>query len=119
MPSSDYKNAIGGGLKLKGAKDGGVDKKKKRKKPKPEESESKAIAKSERKDDVEGEQDNSALQKALAEEEERDDVSVAKKNEDEVKEYGKTEAQRRHEERRRKRVCSYTLMRCSLEECLC
>jgi protein FAM32A len=34
MPSSDYKTAIGGGLKLKGA---GVDKKKKKKKPKPAE----------------------------------------------------------------------------------
>jgi protein FAM32A len=32
MPSSDYTTAIGGGLKLKGA---GVDKKKKKKKPKP------------------------------------------------------------------------------------
>ncbi len=33
MPSSDYTSAVGGGLKLKGA---GVDKKKKKKKPKPE-----------------------------------------------------------------------------------
>jgi protein FAM32A len=34
MPSSDYTTAVGGGLKLKGA---GVDKKKKKRKPKPTE----------------------------------------------------------------------------------
>jgi protein FAM32A len=106
MPSSDYKNAIGGGLKLKGTKDAGVDKKKKKKKPKPEaESEnSKALVKTtEGEDAVDGE-DESAVQKALADEEKEDDVSASNRREDEVKEYGKTEAQRRHEERRRKRV---------------
>lgn len=106
MPSSDYKNAIGGGLKLKGTKDAGVDKKKKKKKPLPEaESEnSKALVTSAEKEGaVEGE-DESSVQKALAHEEEQEDDSASKRREDEVNEYGKTEAQRRHEERRRKRV---------------
>ena len=31
MPSSEYRNAVGGGLKLKGAKDSGVSKTKKKK----------------------------------------------------------------------------------------
>jgi protein FAM32A len=106
MPSSDYKNAISGGLKLKGAKDSGVEKKKKKKKPKPdpEGNDSKAIiTKSKQEDEVDLE-DDSAVQKALADEETRDNVSASKRREDEVKQYGKTEAQRRHEERRRKRV---------------
>ena len=108
MPSSDYKNAVGGGLKLKGAKDSGVDKKKKKKKPNsdPEANDSKAtIEKSERAREIDPE-DDSAVQEALADEEIADDVSASKQREDEVKQYGKTEAQRRHEERRRKRVSS-------------
>lgn len=98
MPSSDYGNAVGGGLKLKGAKGAGVKKhKKKEKKAKPSETES-----------IEKQLENeTALQKVLAEEEKDDgeDGVVAKQREVEVKEYGKTEAQRRHEERRKKRVC--------------
>lgn len=98
MPSSDYTNAIGGGLKLKGSN---VDKKKKKKKSKPADEQtddSKALAK---KDDAE----QSATQKALADEEnENAGDEIVKETESEAKQYGKTEAQRRHEERRRKRV---------------
>ncbi|CZT17202.1 uncharacterized protein RCC_03034 [Ramularia collo-cygni] len=94
MPSSDYSSAIGGGLKLKGA---GVDKKKKKKsKPKPP-------AENKSKEDGAGsaaENESSALQKALAEEE----GEVEKPQESEVNTFGKTEAQRRHEERRKKRA---------------
>ncbi|KAK3081696.1 hypothetical protein LTR53_020455, partial [Teratosphaeriaceae sp. CCFEE 6253] len=39
MPSSDYGNAISGGLKMKGAKDAGVKKPKKKKSTKPSEPE--------------------------------------------------------------------------------
>lgn len=99
MPSSDYSNAVGGGLKLKGA--GGVDKKKKKKKAKkPEENETQQDIREEGKDDDDGQ--STALQKALAEEEERDGKSSEAA--EEVREYGKTEAQRRFEERRKKRV---------------
>ena len=116
MPSSDYKNAIGGGLKLKGVKDAGVDKKKKKKKPKPDADDSKALAKSEEKEDAinngeDADEDKNAVQKALADEEKVNDVSASKWRDDEMKEYGKTEAQRRHEERRRKRVSTkFTLV---------
>ncbi|KAK3686905.1 hypothetical protein LTR37_019347 [Vermiconidia calcicola] len=95
MPSSDYSNAVGGGLRLKGA---GVEKKKKKKKTKPESS-----------DQAKETEDEQALsvQKALADEEadESNDPDMAlKQRESDARELGKTEAQRRHEERRRKRL---------------
>lgn len=98
MPSSDYSNAVGGGLKLKGAKNTGV-KKHKKKKAKPEASESKATS-------AEKEQNgetSTALQKALAEEESEETHERAKLERGD-KDAGKTEAQRKHEEIRRKRV---------------
>lgn len=98
MPSSDYSNAVGGGLKLKGA--GGVDKKKKKKKAK-KENEADGDSKQAKTSDANSAQ--TALQKALADEEE--DQSNDRAAEEDVKEYGKTEAQRRFEERRKKRVC--------------
>lgn len=98
MPSSDYTNAVGGGLKLKG----GVDKKKhKKKKSKPAESEESKAA------DTPADSE-SAVQKALADEEKDEDQEPEVSRTEraaEVKDLGKTEAQRRHEERRRKRVC--------------
>lgn len=108
MPSSDYSNAVGGGLKLKGAGGGGVDKKKKKKKakkPTEKENEKEDGAREEGQEDVKQDDGQStALQKALAEEEKTTgkDSDAA---ETEVREYGKTEAQRRFEERRKKRVC--------------
>ena len=111
MPSSEYTNTIGGGLKLKGS---GVDKKKRKKKSKgaaEQADESKAVVK---KDDG----DESAAQKALADEEGGDaGEDVVKQAESDTKAYGKTEAQRRHEERRRKRVSSYPA-KTSLSSCI-
>lgn len=101
MPSSEYGNAVGGGLKLKGAKDAGV-KKHKKKKPKADSGEPKPTDEAEKEQRVE----QTKLQKALAEEEKKKGDEVADQQEAEVKEYGKTEAQRRHDERRKKRVCS-------------
>jgi len=99
MPSSDYTNAVGGGLKLKGAKDAGI-KKHKKKKPKPVVSEDKTAAATEE-PEVDGE--SGALQKALADEEkEGDELAVLERKA--AKDDGKTDAQRRHEEMRRKRV---------------
>ncbi|EMC99233.1 hypothetical protein BAUCODRAFT_395737 [Baudoinia panamericana UAMH 10762] len=96
MPSSEYSNAIGGGLKLKGAKDAGVKKPKKKSSIKPVETQKPSDA----------EETGTSLQKALAEEEQQghEDGAVKKEREAEVKRYGKTEAQRRYEERRRKRL---------------
>lgn len=83
---------------MKGAKDAGV-KKHKKKKPKPEVSESKATS-------AEKEQNgetSTALQKALAEEEGEESQEMLKPEKVD-KDAGKTEAQRKHEEIRRKRV---------------
>ncbi|TKA22579.1 hypothetical protein B0A50_08149 [Salinomyces thailandicus] len=95
MPSSDYSNAVGGGLKLKGAKDAGVKKHKKSKKAKAVDGES-----------TEKSSEQTALQVALADEERLDGENGTAREirETEVKEYGKTEAQKRQEERRRKRL---------------
>lgn len=116
MPSADYGNAVGGGLKLKGAKDAGVKKKKKEKKSKAADA-----------GDSDKAQQN-ALQKALADEDRDDDgtdrnqvAGIHEKDglKDEAsgtaeqddhkgsgdhKDYGKTEAQKKQEELRRKRV---------------
>lgn len=112
MPSADYGNAVGGGLKLKRAKDAGVKKKKKEKRSKTADA---------------GDGDKaqqSALQKALAEEDKGDDEAAGSqvagthekdrasdatdhsdhKGSGDHKDYGKTEAQKRQEELRRKRV---------------
>ena len=94
MPSSDYASAVGGGLKLKGAKEAGVKKFKKKKaksiEAKPSENEAADT--------------DPAIRKALAEEEKSVDDTADKAREEDIGEFGKTEAQRRHEERRRKRV---------------
>nr|OQO27643.1 hypothetical protein B0A51_04411 [Rachicladosporium sp. CCFEE 5018] len=112
MPSSDYKNTISGGLKLKGA---GVTKPKhKKSKPKsttastaaPKTSESAVDATGPVPDETEREA-ASTLNRALADEEadtaltlpERDEVHAQQGRGD-----GKTETQRRHEETRRKRL---------------
>ena len=100
MPSSDYTNAVGGGLKLKGAKDAGI-KKHRKKKPKPVVNESKTIEGAEE-TGLDG--DSGALQKALAEEEEEQGDELKSLERKEVKGDGKTDAQRRREEMRRKRV---------------
>lgn len=105
MPSSDYSNAVGGGLKLKGSS-GGIDKKKKKKKSKPaEESEKKVEVQQPEQPAEEDSIEQTALQKALADEE--GDRRDGKASEADVKEYGKTEAQRRFEERRKKRVSAH------------
>ncbi|EME49623.1 hypothetical protein DOTSEDRAFT_84974 [Dothistroma septosporum NZE10] len=98
MPSSDYSSAVGGGLKLKGA--GGVDKKKKKKKKAKEGNEKDDGYRPEKASDSNNAQ--TALQKALADE--ADGQANGKVPDADMKEYGKTEAQRRFEERRKKRL---------------
>ena len=107
MGSDHYTAApIGGSLKLKGVKDAGVSKhKKKRKRPKPEnesESETKAGEKSAgegRATGVERTSEERAMEASAGEEKEV--------LEDDTPGQGKTEAERRHEEARRKRVCDH------------
>jgi len=102
MPSSDY-TTTGGGLKLKGAKNAGIDKKRKKKSKSTTEStavSTQSITSADAsKDDV-----RNTVQDALAEED--TDLGSGK----DEREHGevrvqKTEAERRHEELRRKRVC--------------
>lgn len=105
MPSSDY-TGVGGGLKLKGVKNAGVDKKRKKKSKDPkrgESSTSTSTATAEKdKDDSGGKDGESAVTRALREE----DLTGAG-DEGQAAMGGrppKTEAERRHEEMRRKRV---------------
>ncbi|CAK1355696.1 uncharacterized protein RHO25_000635 [Cercospora beticola] len=97
MPSSDYSSAIGGGLKLKGSSSGIDKSKKKKKKSSKPNTEADNNEKTATKD---SETSQSALQKALAD---TDDTSKSP-DATEITTYGKTEAQRRYEERRKKRL---------------
>lgn len=101
MPSSDYSNAVGGGLKLKGA---GVDKSKKKKKKAPKTTTTSDETEAKPNTSTEKEEDGSTtfIQKALAEEEKSISKDVVAQKD--VADYGKTEAERRHEERRKKRL---------------
>ncbi|WPH02323.1 Eukaryotic family of unknown function (DUF1754) [Acrodontium crateriforme] len=103
MPSSDYTNAVGGGLKLKGAKDSGV-KKSKKKKSKPTTTTATTDAQTATPQGASSIPTSKevALHKVLADEEKN--VLDSKARDQEITEFGKTEAQRRHEERRRKRL---------------
>ena len=93
MPSSDYTSA-GGGLKLKGAKPTGIEKKRKKKS-----SSSKSTAATSAKDAAPAKDDT-------ANPEQTTDLEQREKNKEEslVPDDGKTEYARRHEETRRKRV---------------
>lgn len=111
MPSSDY-TTTGGGLKLKGAKDASIDKKRKKKKATP----SSATPHPDKAAPLDTNKDV-ALRKALEDEdgdapESRSggakSTQVGGTSTGDVLGHGKTEAERRHEERRRKRVSRLT-----------
>jgi protein FAM32A len=110
MPSDDYASVSRGGLKLKGVAGSKVEKKKKKKKPKDDVSAREGPAQEAEKDT------DRALSKVLADEDGKiknvdgvdqgDGEEVpgeAREGERELGS-GKTEAERRHEERRRKMV---------------
>lgn len=123
MAPSDYATAGSGKLKLKGVKDSKVDKKKKKKsKPGPEDEEPSA---GDAKHGDSSFQDRSVMLKKLEDE----DTKLAKEERREIgtvdgeavgasagieqgedKEVVKTEAERRYEEQRRRRVCSALLL---------
>lgn len=94
MPSSEYTSA-GGGLKLKGAKNAGIEKKRKKKSSK---SSAVAAAASSSKD--------ATPAKDTTDPENTTDLEQREKNKEEklIPDDGKTEYERRHEETRRKRV---------------
>lgn len=93
MPSSDYTSA-GGGLKLKGAKPTGIEKKRKKKS-----SSSKSTAAASSKDPTPA-KDDTANPEATTELEQRE----KNKEQSLVPDDAKTEYERRHDETRRKRV---------------
>nr|OQO29491.1 hypothetical protein B0A51_03019 [Rachicladosporium sp. CCFEE 5018] len=112
MPSSDYKNTISGGLKLKGA---GIAKPK-HKKSKPKSTAAStaapkalepALDATEPVSDKAEREDASALDRALANEEADTELAAPQQeahSDRQVRGDGKTETQRRHEETRRKRL---------------
>lgn len=94
MPSSDYVSAAGGALKLKGA---GIDKKKKKKKPKPTTSDSAPATVDTTTKTRDSKSPTHTPHRSLS-----PDTAAR-----EIKEAGgrqKTEAEKRHEEMRRKRL---------------
>jgi protein FAM32A len=96
MPSSDYTSA-GGGLKLKGAKPTGIEKKRKKKSSS---SKSTAVTTAASSKDATPAKDDTADPEATT------DLEQREKNKEEslIPDDGKTEYERRHEETRRKRV---------------
>ncbi|RDW64866.1 hypothetical protein BP6252_10517 [Coleophoma cylindrospora] len=95
MASDDYTPSIGGGLKLKGSKPTGVTKKKKKDKKAKSEDSGAAIQKALKEVDKE----------ALKEFEEKEgDAGEARREAEEELGHGKTEAEKRRDEMRRKRL---------------
>jgi len=107
MPSSDY-TTTGGGLKLKGAKNAGIDKKRK-KKSKPATDSTTTVSTT---TTTTGASDSrnepkDAMHSALAEEDA--DLGSGQGGKEAEFRVQKTEAERRHEELRRKRVLTTCL----------
>ncbi|KAF2102403.1 DUF1754-domain-containing protein [Rhizodiscina lignyota] len=106
-PSSEYTSVGGGPLKLKGGVD--IDKKrKKKKKPKPESDKTidgEAAASKKSTQEMLAEEDKDVATMAETEKTEEDDPQLSEElRKDLIAHRGKTEAERRHEERRRKRL---------------
>ncbi|THW78194.1 hypothetical protein D6D18_09743 [Aureobasidium pullulans] len=96
MPSSEYTSA-GGGLKLKGAKNAGIDKKRKKKSS----SKSTAVAAA-----SSASKEATPAKDTATDPESTTDLEQREKNKEEslIPDDGKTEYERRHEETRRKRL---------------
>ncbi|OCL15128.1 DUF1754-domain-containing protein [Glonium stellatum] len=105
MPSSDYTGVTSGALKLKGS--AGIDKKRKKKKSKPISTDATSanptdLDKEQGKEQAKGKAVD--IQAALADEDELDQEEGKELEKDPVGRRQKTEAERRHEERKRKRL---------------
>ena len=112
MPAEEYNAAVSGGLKLKGVNSSSKVSKTKKKKAKPE---SKTTDLKRLKDETlkpadDAEADD-AIRKASFKKGVEDNDDSTERNEEAMlpplQRAGKTEAELRHEERRRKRVCSH------------
>ena len=111
MPADDYTAAVSGGLKLKGVSSSSkVSKSRKKKRPKAPESESITNVRSDESKDEptkDGEDATTEQDESTRDGSERPLEDVEATTPPQV---GKTEAELRHEERRRKRVCSSLLV---------
>lgn len=107
MPSSEYTSA-GGGLKLKGAKNAGIDKKRKKKSS----SKSTAVAAA-----SSASKEATPAKDTATDPENTTDLEQREKNKEEslIPDDGKTEYERRHEETRRKRVSARLLLLVAIE----
>ncbi|KAL8948036.1 MAG: hypothetical protein Q9222_005739 [Ikaeria aurantiellina] len=107
MPTDDYSSAAGGGLRLKGVSSTSKISKHKKKRPKPPEADQKLpstnpdaeITKSSEQSQLNDEPENSLDKKSRPE-----DASAPEKSPTPTQARGKTEAELRHEERRRRRL---------------
>lgn len=112
MPADDYTTAVSGGLKLKGVNTSSkVSKSHKKKRPKPSQASSSADANADKSkngavddgEDVKDQGDDATIDKSKQALEEGGAMSPPRA--------GKTEAELRHEEHRRKRVCCSLILR--------
>jgi protein FAM32A len=109
MPSDDYTSAVGGGLRLKGVKDAKIDKHKKKKRKAPEGDAAAAATKESASAGAASEGDGAAEREApggAPEDEGEGGKQETGGGEGPAEAARKTEAERRYEERRRKRVGS-------------
>ena len=108
MAGDDYTPAVGGGLKLKGVNmSSKISKhKKKKKKPKPDHPESTTYATPKDETSALIDEDAKAENESEAHAKGEDEVARSDEEAPTPSRVGKTEAELRHEERRRKRVCS-------------
>jgi protein FAM32A len=103
MPSSDYASVSGGALKLKGGS--GVEKKRKKKKTKTDGEKTNDAEPGASKSMQEMLEEEDKLDREEKNEEDEGGTSLSEELKRDLVEYrGKTEAERRHEERRRKMV---------------
>lgn len=120
MPHDDYTASAGGALKLKGvnsaSKISKPHKKKRPKPPQPAESSDTVLGTGKQAEKVVGDEFEGSLSKRGGSEQRDNDEVDGKSMGEEgggegviLKAVGKTEAERRHEERRRKRVCDILL----------
>ncbi|KAI4187369.1 MAG: hypothetical protein LQ348_004095 [Seirophora lacunosa] len=106
MPTDDYTSAAGGGLRLKGVAGSKITKHKKKrpKHPEPEKRSSSANPDAEPHEQVQSGEEQAVSMTKTSNDTTEDEVAKREGFEDRSQARGKTEAELRHEERRRRRL---------------
>ena len=105
MPTEDYKPVVSGSLKLKGVQDSGVKKKKKRPKPAQHSTSNQDSANSlPTAGETSADRQDSDADLQIVKQDKKEDVGYTERDDTPLHGRAKTEAEIRHEERRRKRV---------------